>query len=278
MHGLVNVRRLSYRVGPHTLVNGVDFQVMPGEVLAVVGPNGAGKSTLCSLIAGDLRPSDGEVILCGRPVHHTQTSALAQMRAVLPQHTVLGFPFTAREVALMGRHPYVRRWRSPTPCDYAMAEDSLLHVKALHLADRLYPTLSGGEQRRVSLARVLAQDTPVVLLDEPTAALDLGHQELVMGLCRRLAAEGRAVIAVLHDLNLAGAYADRVAVMSRGKVVGIGKTREALKAGLLSSVFEQPVMVMPHPQTGGPVVLPLSGGHVNGNRPSARFGAGRATD
>jgi iron complex transport system ATP-binding protein len=275
---MVNVRHLVYRIGPQALVNDVDFQVMPGEVLAIVGPNGAGKSTLCSLIAGDLEPSEGEVIMCGRPVHHTDASTLALMRSVLPQHTTLGFPFTSVEVALMGRHPYVRRWRSPTPCDHAMAQDSLLRVKTLHLADRVYPTLSGGEQRRVSLARVLAQDTPVVLLDEPTAALDLGHQELVMALCRRLASEGRAVIAVLHDLNLAGAYADRVAVMFKGRMVAIGKTNDVLCAGVLSEVFEQPVIVIPHPQTGCPVVLTVGREQVNGHGPASPFGAWETVD
>ncbi len=128
-------------------------------------------------------------------------------------------------------------------------------TQALHLADRLYPTLSGGEQRRVSLARVLAQDTPVVLLDEPTTALDIGHQQLVMSICRQLASNGRAVLAVLHDLNLAGAYADRVMVMSEGRVVEVGSPEEALRAELLSAVFNQQVMVVPHPQTDKPVVL-----------------------
>ena len=128
-------------------------------------------------------------------------------------------------------------------------------TQVLHLADRLYPTLSGGEQRRVSLARVLAQDTPVVLLDEPTAALDIGHQQLVMSLCRQLANDGRAVLAVLHDLNLAGAYADRIMVMSEGEVVAVGRPEEVLCPDLLSAVFNQQVMVMPHPQTDKPVVL-----------------------
>ena len=165
----------------------------------------------------------------------------------------------------MGRHPYIRRWRGPTVCDHAKAEDALLVVKTLHLSERLYPTLSGGEQRRVSLARVLAQNTPVVLLDEPTAALDLGHQDLVMALCRRIAAEGRAVVAILHDLNLAGAYADRVAVMCKGQLVGVGPTREVLREQLLSAVFEQEVIVVPHPQTGKPVVLSAGTGETNGS-------------
>ena len=138
------------------------------------------------------------------------------------------------------------------------------HTQVLHLAGRVYPTLSGGEQRRVSLARVLAQNAPVVLLDEPTNALDIAHRQLVMALCRGLAERGRAVLAVLHDLNLAGAYADRVMVMSEGRVVAAGAPEEVLRPELLSEVFGQRVMVMPHTETGRPVVLPSFAGRGEG--------------
>ena len=247
--------RVSYAVQDRTLVSKVKVDLGPGEMLAIVGPNGAGKSTLCALLAGDLAPMEGEVEVCGHAVRATKPAALARLRSMLSQHTPLRFPFTAREVALMGRHPHIPRWRSPTETDYALAEGAMQSTQVLHLADRLYPTLSGGEQRRVSLARVLAQDTPVVLLDEPTAALDIGHQQLVMSLCRQLANDGRAVLAVLHDLNLAGAYADRIMVMSEGEVVAVGRPEEVLCPDLLSAVFNQQVMVMPHPQTDKPVVL-----------------------
>ena len=253
----LRAKRISYAVQNRALVSGVDLDLHCGEMLAIVGPNGAGKSTLCALLAGDLAPLEGEVEVCGRMVRATKPSALARLRSMLSQHTFLRFPFTAREVALMGRHPHVPRWRPLTETDHAIAEAAMRSTQVLHLADRLYPTLSGGEQRRVSLARVLAQDTPVVLLDEPTTALDIGHQQLVMSICRQLARDGRAVLAVLHDLNLAGAYADRVMVMSEGKVIEVGKPEEALRPDLLSAVFNQQVMVMPHPQTDKPVVLTL---------------------
>ena len=246
---------VSYATQGKLLVNRVELDLYSGEVLAIVGPNGAGKSTLCGLLAGDLAPTEGEAALSGRAVRSMKPDALARLRSMLSQHTHLRFPFTAWDVTLMGRHPHISRWRSPAETDYALVERAMERTQVLHLARRLYPTLSGGEQRRVSLARVLAQDTPVVLLDEPTAALDIGHQQLVMSLCRRLAGEGCAVLAVLHDLNLAGAYADRVIVMSQGEVVASGSPDEVLCAGLLSDVFNQRVMVVPHPQTGKPVVL-----------------------
>ena len=255
---------VGYATQGRTLVREVTLDLALGEVLAIVGPNGAGKSTLCGLLAGDLTPTEGEVKVCGRPLRTLKPAALARLRSMLSQHTYLRFPFTAREVTLMGRHPHVSRWKSPTESDFAMAENSMESTQVLHLAERIYPTLSGGEQRRVSLARVLAQDTPVVLLDEPTSALDIGHQQLVMSLCRRLAADGRAVLAVLHDLNLAGAFADRVMVMSEGEVVASGVPEEVLCPELLSDVFNQPVMVVPHPQTGKPVVLAsYEGEHAN---------------
>ncbi len=246
---------VSYAVQGKALVSKVELDLRPGEMLAIVGPNGAGKSTLCALLAGDLPPMEGDVEVCGRAVRAAKPAALARLRSMLSQQTPLRFPFTAREVALMGRHPHIPRWRSPAETDFALAEDAMQNTQVLHLAERLYPTLSGGEQRRVSLARVLAQDAPVVLLDEPTAALDIGHQQLVMSLCRQLANDGRAVLAVLHDLNLAGAYADRVMVMSEGAVAAVGTPEEVLCPDLLSAVFHQQVMVMRHPQTDKPVVL-----------------------
>ena len=254
----VRVRGAVYRAGGRPIVNGVDLDAERGEILAIVGPNGAGKSTLCALIAGDLRPDAGVVEICGVDASRSSPASLARMRSMLPQAAPAGFPFTAREAALMGRHPNVPRWRSPQERDYAAADDALRRVDMLDMAERLYPTLSGGEQRRVSFARALAQDTPVVLLDEPAASLDVGHQEMIMEECRRLADAGKAVLAVLHDLNLAGAHADRVAVMSDGEIVADGATRDALCGELLSAVFDRPLIVIPHPQTGSPVALPAA--------------------
>ena len=256
--------RVSYAVDGKVLVHRVDLDLLAGGLLAVVGPNGAGKSTLCAILAGDLVPTEGHVEACGFDVLRTKPHALARLRSMLNQHTPVRFPFTVREVVMMGRHPHIRRWRSPSESDYALADQAMENTQVLHLADRIYPTLSGGEQRRVSLARVLAQNTPVVLLDEPTNALDIAHQQLVMALCRRLADEGRAVLAVLHDLNLAGAYADRVLVMAEGRVCEVGAPDEVLRPELLSEVFKQSVMVVPHPETGRPVVLPSFAGSNQG--------------
>lgn len=246
---------VSYFVRDRALVSNADLELRPGELLAIVGPNGAGKSTFCGLLAGDLPPTTGAVEICGQPIRGIAAGDLARLRSMLSQHSIIRFPFTAREVTLMGRHPYISRWKSPNETDYAMVDTAMRGVQVSHLADRIYSTLSGGEQRRVSIARVLAQDAPVILLDEPSSALDIGHQQLVMSLCRQLADEGRCILAVLHDLNLAGAYADRVMIMSEGRVVASGTPNEAFRPDLLNEVFNQKVIVIPHPQTGAPVVL-----------------------
>ena len=255
MNPSLTANGVSYAVQDRPLVRKVTLEVCAGEVLAVVGPNGAGKSTLCGLLAGDLRPTEGKVEVCGHTVRTTKPATLARVLSMLSQHTPIRFPFTAREVVMMGRYPHIPRWKSPKESDLILADEAMESTQVMHLSERIYPTLSGGEQRRVSLARVLAQDTPVILLDEPTTALDIGHQQLIMSLCRRLARGGYAVLAVLHDLNLAGEYADRIAVMAEGEVKALGRPEEVLCPDLLSDVFNQPVMVMPHPQTGKPVVL-----------------------
>ena len=251
----LTARAVTYRVGDHALVDGVSLAVVPGEVLALVGPNGAGKSTLLRLLAGDLTPSGGEVSLDGRPLARYGARELALRRALLPQQTILQFAFTARAVVAMGRHPHLGM-TGESPQDDAVVEAALARTETLALAERVYPSLSGGEQARVSLARILAQEAPILLLDEPTAALDLRHQQAVLRIARELAAEGVAVLAVLHDLNLAAAHADRIALLDAGRLVAEGSPWEVLTAERLSAVFAHPVAVVPHPQRDCPLVLP----------------------
>lgn len=246
---------VTYRAGGRALVDRVSLALARGEVLALVGPNGAGKSTLLRLLAGDLVPAGGEVTLDGRPLARHGARDLALRRALLPQQTILQFAFTARAVAAMGRHPHLGLGGESAE-DEAIVEASLARTETLPLAERAYPSLSGGEQARVSLARVLAQAAPILLLDEPTAALDLRHQQAVLRIARDLAAEGAAVLAVLHDLNLAAAYADRIALLSGGRLVAEGTPWQALTAERLSAVFGHPVAVVPHPRRDCPLVLP----------------------
>ncbi|MBF6328387.1 heme ABC transporter ATP-binding protein [Nocardia transvalensis] len=239
------------------VLDGVDIDVVAGQILALVGPNGAGKSTLLAALAGELELAAGTVELDGRSIEQWAPVDMARRRAVLPQNHVVGFPFTAREVVTMGRAPWARTERQDH--DEAAVAAAMAATDVEHLAARPFPVLSGGERARVALARVLAQDTPTLLLDEPTAALDLGHQEQVLALTRRRAAEGAAVVVVLHDLGVAAAYADRIAVLQSGRLVAAGPPRQVLTTELLTRVYQHPVEVLDHPVTGAQLVLPVRG-------------------
>jgi iron complex transport system ATP-binding protein len=250
----VELRGAGFDVDGVTLLDGVDLRVEAGELLAVVGPNGAGKSTLLGLLSGDLRPSRGAVTSQGAPVERLKVADLARRRAVLLQEHRLSFPFSVAEVVRMGRSPW--RGTSAEDEDDRRVAEAAGAADVLHLADRRFPTLSGGEKARTAYARARAQATPVLLLDEPTAALDLRHQEMVLGQARELARDGHAVVAVLHDLSLAGAYADRVLLLGEGRVRGLGTPAEVLRPDLLGAVYRHRVEVLVHPRTGDLLVLP----------------------
>ena len=245
---------IGYEIGGRAILSGVTLDIRHGRVLALVGPNGAGKSTLLSVLTGDVRPSAGEVLLTDMPLSAWNPRELSRTRSVLLQANAVAFSFTARQVVEMGRAP----WIGVTDAvdDEQAIEDAMASADVVSLASRPFPALSGGEKARTSLARVLAQDTAIVLLDEPTAALDLRHQEEVMRIARRLAAAGRAVVVVLHDLSLAAAYADEVAVLDGGMLRAHGAPEEVLTAELIEAVYGTPVRIIPDPGTGKPVVLP----------------------
>jgi iron complex transport system ATP-binding protein len=240
--------------GGRRVLRGVDLTVAAGEVVAVVGPNGAGKSTTVGVLAGDLTPGAGSVSVFGRPVGAWRHAELALRRAVLPQHTTVAFPFTVAQVVAMGRVPWAG---TPDAADdEAVVAEAMAATEVTGFATRTFGTLSGGERARVALARVLAQRTPLLLLDEPTAALDLRHQDLVMRVAVAHARGGGAVLAVLHDLNLAAAHADRVAVIADGRLAACGEPPVVLTPDLLSEVYQRDIEVIEHPRTGAPLVLP----------------------
>lgn len=244
---------VSVALGGRTVVDGVDLHVDPGEVIALVGPNGAGKSSLLAALAGDLA-HQGRIDIDDRNIRTWKPVELARRRAVLPQKAALSFPFTVGEVVRMGRAPWHGRPESADDED-AVAE-AMRQTETTGFAARPFPALSGGEQARVALARVLAQRTPVLLLDEPTAALDLRHQELVLRTVRERSSAGAAVVVVLHDLGLAAAYADRAYVLAAGRVRAEGSPREVFTAELLGDVYQHEVEVFDHPRTGAPMVVP----------------------
>ncbi|MEU0038989.1 heme ABC transporter ATP-binding protein [Streptomyces sp. NPDC006333] len=250
---LAEAERLHVRLGAREVLRGVDVTARAGEVLALVGPNGAGKSTLLAALAADLRAGAGVVRVHGRPAADWTAPELALRRAVLPQSTALSFPFTVEEVVRMGRAPWAGAAGTD---DEAAVAGAMAATEVAEFAARPFSALSGGERARVAFARVLAQHAPLLLLDEPTAALDLRHQELVLRVCRERARAGDAVVVVLHDLGLAAAYAHRVAVLSAGRVAADGPPAEVFTGELLSDVYRQPVEVLAHPRTGAVLVAP----------------------
>ncbi|WP_329024755.1 MULTISPECIES: heme ABC transporter ATP-binding protein [unclassified Streptomyces] len=248
------VTGLRVRLGGRQVLDSIDLTAYAGEVLALVGPNGAGKSTLLAALAADLPAESGAVRIDGRPVTGWSAPELALRRAVLPQSAALAFPFPVEDVVRMGRAPWAGTDRAGED-DPAVAE-AMAATEVTEFAGRPFSALSGGERARVALARVLAQRAPLLLLDEPTAALDLRHQELVLRICRERAAAGDAVVVVLHDLGLAAAYADRAAVLHEGRIAVAGPPAEVFSGELLGRVYRQPVEVFPHPRTGVPLVVP----------------------
>jgi iron complex transport system ATP-binding protein len=253
------MRGVDFSVGGRRLLHGVDLAVAPGELVALIGPNGAGKSTALAVLAGDVRPDSGDVRIDDRDAATIRISELGRLRSVLLQQKSVAFSYPVRDVVAMGRMPWSRTTRRDGvgADDDEIVADALARTDILHLADRDVTTLSGGELARVALARVVAQRCRVVLLDEPTDALDIGHQEQVLALAAGLAGDGCAVLAVLHDLGLAAAYADRVVLLRNGCVVAGGPPREVLTGELLSDVYAHPVEVIDHPRTGALLVLPV---------------------
>lgn len=246
-------------------VEDVSFRIGFGEILGIVGPNGSGKSSLLKLMAGLLRPASGAVYVEGRAVATLTPLEVARVLAVVPQEQPSLFPFSVAETVSMGRFPHRKMgwWNvgvgAETEADLVAIHQALVETDMVALADRLVSDLSGGERQRVLIARALAQEPRILLLDEPTAFLDLSHQIDMCSLVRRLAGERRlTVVLVTHDLNVASLLCDRVAMMREGTVRAIGTPAEIIRHDILHDVYGCDVMIDRHPQTGRPrVTLPI---------------------
>lgn len=256
---MLQAEQLTYQTSGRTLLTNVTFTAQAGEVLAIVGPNGAGKSTLLKLLAGETSPTSGSVTVRGEPIRRFSGEELARFRGVLHQQNPLSFPFRVDELVLMGRYPHYGA--SPSPADYVLAQAALATVGMTAFAGRIVTTLSGGEQQRVQLARVLAQLGDVtdglLLLDEPTTGLDLLHQHQILSVARQMATLGHTVVAVLHDLNLAAQYADRILMLQAGRLVAVGTPQAVLTVPTIERVFGLPVQLLDHPDHPFPLVVSL---------------------
>jgi iron complex transport system ATP-binding protein len=247
------------------VVDGLSVGVTPGEALGLVGPNAAGKTSVLRLATGYLRPQAGEVRLFGRPLAAYARAEAARLVAFVPQEAPAGLAFRAGEAVLMGRAPHLPGLGLERPADLAAADAAMRRVGVRHLADRPLDALSGGERRRVFLARALAQAPRLLLLDEPASHLDLGHQLGLVDLVRGLAREGVALVAVWHDLTLAAAASDRLALLAEGRLLAEGEPWAVLTPENIEAAYGCEALVDPHPVTGRPRVTALGG---NGPRPT----------
>lgn len=253
---MLKIQNLSASYHGHQVLHDVSFNVNNGEVLALIGPNGAGKSTIIRAASGVI-PSTGQVRTNGDDFHALDPMQRARYMAVVPQAISLPPAFTVWETVLMGRTPYLGFLGHASSLDEELARGALSRVHALAFADRRVGELSGGEAQRILLARALCQSTPILLLDEPTAHLDLQYQVSLLELIRELAHnENLAVLIALHDLNLAARYADRVALLVGGHLEAIGKPRDVLTPEAISQAYCLPVNVVEHPFMDAPLVLP----------------------
>jgi iron complex transport system ATP-binding protein len=246
----LSVEQVSYAYAPNPsqaplfTLEALSFQAKPGELVAILGPNACGKSTLLKLISGALEPLSGRIFLNGFATHSLPVKTRAQRIALVQQESRLLFPARAWEFVMQGRHPYGGGLRFESEEDILIATNALAQVGASHLSDRWMDKVSGGEKQRIILARALAQQPLLVLLDEPTLHLDIGAQVDLLESLRRLAAQNRyTVVVVTHELNLAGEYADQVVLLQRGKCLRVGSPATVLQREILEQVFQAPLSV-----------------------------------
>jgi iron complex transport system ATP-binding protein len=250
--------RLGY--GDRTVVDGLDLDVVAGTVTAVIGPNGCGKSTLLRALGRLLKPTAGQVVLDGKRIDRVPTREVAKVLGLLPQAPSAPEGLTVADLVARGRHPHQAWYRQWSADDEDAVAQALDWTGIADLAERPVDQLSGGQRQRAWISMALAQGTDLLLLDEPTTFLDLAHQVDVLELVRRLHSEaGRTVVMVLHDLNLAARYADRLVAMREGRIVAAGRPAEVITEELLEEVFGLAARVIPDPVAGTPLVVPIGG-------------------
>ncbi len=253
----LDLRGLTVAYGSRVVLRDVSLSLPQGEILGLVGPNGSGKTTLIRAVSGVVAPQAGEVRLDGEDALRLSPRAIALRAAVVPQNPNLPPAFTALELVLMGRTPHLKLLQTEGQSDLEAARRAMLATETWELAGRPIGELSGGERQRVLVARALAQETPLLLLDEPTAHLDVGHQAATLRLMVRLCrSEGKAVLAAVHDLTLAAQFCDRMVMLHKGSVVAEGSPGEVLTPDRLRQVYGAALHVLAHPVTGRPVLAP----------------------
>ena len=235
----IEIKNIHYSYDKHDLaVNDISLTVKKGEFFGIIGPNGSGKTTLLKCISGYLKPDSGQVLVEGRDVQTFKVREIAKTMALVQQHASLEFDFTVQDIVLTGRNPHLKRMQSETEADYEIAKQAMQRAEILHLKNRMVTELSGGEWQRMILARALAQQAGIMLLDEPVAGLDIRHQVAFLKTAKALSrAEHFSVVCILHDLNLARQYCDRIALLSGGRLHSLGTPEAVMTKENLEGVY-----------------------------------------
>ncbi|MFH1559819.1 MAG: ABC transporter ATP-binding protein [Chloroflexota bacterium] len=255
---MLQVTDLRFAYGDRPVLQGLSLEVREGEVMAVVGPNGSGKSTLLKLVSGVLKPESGEIRWGNLDLASLSPRESAQLVAVVPQSPHLPGSFTALELVLMGRTPYLGLLQAESKGDLATVQRAMELTGTWEFANQPMDKLSGGERQRVLIARALAQETPLLLLDEPTASLDIAYQMTILDTVRTIQRErGGAILIAIHDLTLAAQYCHRIALLKNGAVYAQGSPREVLTSANVLEGYSAQVCILDHPVSGMPVVLPV---------------------
>ena len=254
---MLDVSDLAVSFGDQSVVSGVEFSVDRGSLVGLVGPNGAGKTTVLRTVKGTLDPDAGTVRVDGEPIHRKSAKAVSRLVASTPQGTALSFDFSVRQTVEMGRTPHLGRFDRMDEADRRAVERAMERASVTGFADRPFTSLSGGERQRVLLARALAQETPVLLLDEPTASLDINHAVRTLELVRTLVDDGKTAVAAIHDLNLAARYCDELVLLAGGGVRAAGRPADVLTSDTLRDAFDAETLVTTQPGTDAPLVTPL---------------------
>ncbi len=263
---MIEVEGLQAGYGGPPVLRDVTFSATAGEFVGVLGPNACGKSTLVRVLTGVLRPERGTVLVGGIDVSRARARDLGRTAAVVPQSTEIPFPFTGFEVVLMGRYPRLGRFAAESALDRAAVSRAMEETDTASLAGRLVTQVSGGERQRLVLARALAQEAPLLLLDEATASMDVHRKIDAFDLLTRVNVEGSTVLAVMHDLNLAALYCRRLLFIRDGRVRADGPTQEVFRREIIEAVYDTPAEVFTHPATGRPHAVFLPRGEARRNR------------
>ncbi|EMA28716.1 ATP-binding cassette domain-containing protein [Haloarcula japonica] len=254
---MLDVSGLAVSFGDQSVVSGVDFSVDRGSLVGLVGPNGAGKTTVLRAVKGTLDPAAGTVYVDGEPIRNESAKAVSRLVASTPQGTNLSFDFSVKQTVEMGRTPHLGRFDRMGEADRRAVERAMERASVARFADRPFTSLSGGERQRVLLARALAQETPILLLDEPTASLDINHAVRTLELVRALVGDGKTAVAAIHDLNLAARYCDELVLLAGGGVRAAGRPVDVLTSDTLRDAFNAETLVTTQPGTDAPLVTPL---------------------